>query len=45
VRLELCKKARYDFHACITQNNATDRLALAKEFIASLQARLREAEG
>ena len=45
VRLELRNKARYDFHARITQDDATDTLALAKELIASLQARLREAEG
>ncbi|MFB0537396.1 MAG: hypothetical protein ACETWR_20725 [Anaerolineae bacterium] len=44
MRLELRNKACYDFHARITQDDATDTLALA-EFIASLEARLREAEG
>jgi len=43
--LELRNKARYDFHARITQDDARDTLTLAKEFIAFLEAQLREAEG
>lgn len=45
MHLELRNKARYDFHARITQDDARDTLALAKEFIAFLEAQLREAEG
>jgi hypothetical protein len=45
VHLELCNKARYDFHARITQDDARDTLALAREFIAFLEAQLREVEG
>lgn len=45
VHLELRNKARYDFHARITQDDARDTLALAKEFITFLEAQLREAEG
>lgn len=45
VHLELRNKARYDFHARITQDDARDTLALAKELIAFLEAQLREAEG
>jgi uncharacterized protein (UPF0332 family)/predicted nucleotidyltransferase len=44
VHLELRNKARYDFHARITQDDARDTLALAKEFIAFLEAQLQEAE-
>ena len=44
VHLELRNKARCDFHARITQDDARDTLALAKEFIAFLEAQLREAE-
>lgn len=44
VHLELRNKARYDFHARITQDDAGDTLALAREFITFLEARLREAE-
>lgn len=44
VHLELRNKARYDFHARITQDDARDTLALAKEFIAFLEAQLRQAE-
>jgi uncharacterized protein (UPF0332 family)/predicted nucleotidyltransferase len=43
VHLELRNKARYDFHARITQDDARDTLALAKEFIAFLETHLREA--
>jgi uncharacterized protein (UPF0332 family)/predicted nucleotidyltransferase len=45
VHLELRNKARYDFHARITQDDARDTLALAKEFIIFLETQLREAEG
>lgn len=45
VHLELRNKVRYDFHARLTQDDARDTLALAKEFIAFLEAQLREAEG
>jgi uncharacterized protein (UPF0332 family) len=44
VHLELRNKARYDFHARITQDDARDTLALAKEYIAFLEAQLQEAE-
>jgi uncharacterized protein (UPF0332 family) len=44
VHLELRNKARYDFHARITQDDARDTLALAKEFIAFLEAQLQQAE-
>jgi uncharacterized protein (UPF0332 family) len=43
VHLELRNKARYDFHARITQDDARDTLALAKEYIAFLETHLREA--
>jgi uncharacterized protein (UPF0332 family) len=43
VHLELRNKARYDFHARITQDDARDTLAVAKEFIAFLETHLREA--
>jgi uncharacterized protein (UPF0332 family)/predicted nucleotidyltransferase len=43
MHLELRNKARYDFHARITQDDARDTLALAKEFIAFLETHLREA--
>ncbi len=45
VHLELRHKARYDFHARITKDDARETLALAREFIALLEAHLREAEG
>jgi uncharacterized protein (UPF0332 family) len=44
VHLELRNKARYDFHARITQDDARDTLAMAKEFIAFLEAQLQEDE-
>jgi len=43
VHRELRNKARYDFHARITQDDARDTLALAKEYIAFLEAHLWEA--
>lgn len=45
LHLELRNKARYDFHARITQDDAKDTLALARELIAFLEERLWEAEG
>ncbi len=45
VHLELRNKARYDFHTRITKDDARETLALAREFIAFLDAQLREAEG
>ena len=42
VHLELRNKARYDFHARITQDDASASVSLAKEFIAFLEAQLRE---
>lgn len=45
VHLELRNKARYDFHARITRDDVRETLALAREFIACLEAQLREAEG
>jgi uncharacterized protein (UPF0332 family)/predicted nucleotidyltransferase len=44
VHLELRNKARYDFHIRITQDDARDTLSLAREFIAFLEAQLRERE-
>ena len=44
VHLELHNKARYDFHVRITQDDARDTLSLAREFIAFLEAQLRERE-
>ncbi len=45
VHLELRNKARYAFHARITQDDVRDTLALAKEFITFLEAQLWKAEG